>query len=81
MSSASWTPATNAPAATWDENKALADLTRNAVIYDDPNTAYDDIAVYYDGYDPTGTTPGGDTPASWTPATNAATAGWAKVAE
>lgn len=65
MSSASWTPATDASAATWDINKALADLERNATIYDDPNTAYDDIVVYYDGYDPTTTTPEGENGAVW----------------
>lgn len=65
MSSASWTPVTNGSSATWDENKTLADLERNAVIYDDPNTDYDSIVVYYDGYDPTGTTPEGENGALW----------------
>lgn len=65
MSSATWIPSTDASSATWDENKTLADLERNAVIYDDPNTAYDDLVVYYDGYDPTGTTPEGENGALW----------------
>lgn len=65
MSSASWTPANDASSTTWDINKALADLERNATIYDDPNTAYDDVAVYYDGYDPTITTPEGENGAIW----------------
>lgn len=80
MSSASWSPSTDASAATWDENKALADLERNAITYDDPNTAYDDIAVYYDGYDPTTTTPEGERSAIWLP-TAESNALWAKVAE
>lgn len=65
MSSASWSPATDGSSATWDTNKTLADLERNAVIYDDLNTNYDSIIVYYDGYDPTGTTPEGENGALW----------------
>lgn len=67
MSSATWTPATNGSSATWDENGTLANLQRNAVIYDDLNTDYDSISVYYDGYDPTGTTPEGENGALWSP--------------
>lgn len=67
MASASWTPATAGTGAIWDENKTLADLERNAVIYDDLSTDYDSTIVYYDGYDPTGTTPEGENGALWLP--------------
>lgn len=67
MSSAIWTPASTASAATWDENKVLSDLQRNATAYDDATTAYDSIIVYYDGYNPTGTTPEGEVGALWSP--------------
>lgn len=65
MSSAFWTPTTDASSATWDINKTLSDLERNATIYDDPNTVYDDLVVYYDGYNPTTTTPEGESGAVW----------------
>lgn len=65
MSSANWTPATDGSSATWDINKALSDLERNATIYDDSTTDYDSTTVFYDGYDPTGTTPEGENGALW----------------
>lgn len=65
MASALWTPAVSGTAATWDENKTLADLKRNALTYDDANTAYDSVTVFYNGYDPTGTTPEGEHGAIW----------------
>jgi hypothetical protein len=67
MSSATWAPATNASSTTWDENQTLSDLQRNATAYDDANTDYDSIIVYYDGYDPATTTPEGAIGALWSP--------------
>lgn len=65
MASATWSPAVQGNSATWDKNKTRADLQRNAVIYDDTATAYDDLLVFYNGYDPTTTTPEGEAGALW----------------
>lgn len=65
MASANWTPSTNGSSATWDENKTLADLERDATLYNDPTVTYDSPVVFYNGYDPTGTTPEGEAGALW----------------
>lgn len=65
MSSAQWSPVTNASSATWDKNKSRADLERTTPIYDDPTLAYDDIATYYDGFNPSTYTPEGEAGAIW----------------
>lgn len=65
MSSASWTPSINGSTATWDENKTLADRQRNAILYNDSTVTYNSPLVYYNGYDPTGTTPEGESGALW----------------
>lgn len=65
MSSATWTPATEAPSATWDKNKTRADLERAVRTYDQAGVTYDQIGLFYDGYDPTTTTPEGEAGALW----------------
>lgn len=65
MTNAVWTPATDGTSATWSKNKALTDLQNAAPLYDDPTITYDSITVYYDGYNPTTTTPEGEAGALW----------------
>lgn len=65
MSSASWTPATDASSATWDKNKTRADLERAVITYDQAGVTYDQIGLYYNGYDPTTTTPESEAGALW----------------
>lgn len=65
MSSASWTPITDASAAIWDKNKTRADLERAARTYNQAGVTYNQIGLYYDGYDPTTTTPEGESGALW----------------
>jgi len=65
MAKASWSQLAQGEKATWDKNKTHADLRRAATTYDDADTDYDSISVYYDGYDPTTTTPEGETGATW----------------
>lgn len=67
MSSAAWSSPANGSAAIWDENKTRADLERLAPLYDDPTITYDSISVYYDGFNPTTTTPEGEAGAVWLP--------------
>lgn len=66
MSSASWTPTINAPAASWSKNKVLSDLQAAATTYNDPTVTYNSSVTYYNGYNPTGTTPEGESGAVWT---------------
>lgn len=65
MSSAAWTPATDASAASWSKNKALSDLQAAATTYNNPTVTYNSPLVYYNGYNPTGTTPEGESGAIW----------------
>lgn len=65
MSSAAWSPAANAPAASWSNNKALSDLQAAAITYNDPTVTYNSSLVYYNGYNPIGTTPEGEAGALW----------------
>lgn len=81
MSSASWTPVTNGNSATWSKNKTLTDLQDAATLYDDSTITYDSIATYYDGYNPTTTTPEGENPSIWTNVSNASSATWAGITE
>lgn len=67
MAGATWTPATNGNSATWSKNQTLSDILGAASLYDDPTIAYDSAVTYYDGYDPTTTTPEGETGATWLP--------------
>lgn len=66
MSSATWTPATNASSATWDKNKTRADLERAVRTYNEPGVTYNQIGLYYNGYNPSTTTPEGESGALWT---------------
>lgn len=65
MTSAAWLPATDGNAAPWSKNKALSDLQNAAVLYDAATVTYDSISTYYDGYNPTTTTPEGEAGALW----------------
>lgn len=65
MSSALWTLASDASSASWSKNKALSDLQAVATLYDDATVTYDSISVFYDGYNPTTTTPEGENGALW----------------
>lgn len=65
MASASWTPAIDGSSATWDKNKARADLERAAPLYDDPTITYDSPLVYYNGYNPAMYTLEGETGTLW----------------
>lgn len=80
MSSAVWASATQGATTTSSRNKALADLRAAATAYDDSSATYDQIDVYYDGYNPTGQTGDQETGASWSQP-DAATASWAKESE
>lgn len=66
MSSASWTPATDASSATWDKNKSRADLERASITYDSSVTDYDSTTEYYDGYNPATYTSEGESGSIWT---------------
>lgn len=65
MASATWEPAAQASPARFSKNQALADLQAGATAYDDPTVAYDSPVVYYNGFNPTGTTPEGEAGAVW----------------
>lgn len=65
MAKATWQPAAQANPAQFSKNQTLTDLQNDATLYDDPDVGYDDIDVYYNGYDPTGTTPEGEAGAKW----------------
>lgn len=65
MSSATWTPASDAGSATWSKNKTLSDLQAAAITYDSSVTTYDSATTYYDGYNPATTTPEGENGALW----------------
>lgn len=65
MASATWTPSTNGNAAAWSKDKTLSDLQAAATMYNDATVTYNSLLVYYDGYNPTGTTPEGVPGSIW----------------
>lgn len=65
MTSAAWLPATDGGAATWSKNKTLSDLQNAAITYNDPTVTYSSPTTYYNGYNPTTTTPEGENGALW----------------
>ena len=67
MSTATWTPATDASTAPWSKNKDRTDLEGAATLYDSSAVTYDSSTTYYNGFNPTTTTEEGESPATWTP--------------
>lgn len=67
MTSTTWTPVTNGNSASWSKNKALTDLQAAATTYNSSTTTYSSSTVYYNGYNPTTTTPEGENGATWLP--------------
>lgn len=80
MSTATWTPATNASSSQWSKNKARSDLQDAAPLYNDSTITYSDSLIYYNGYNSTTTTPEGENPATWTKESESP-ATWTREAE
>lgn len=81
MSSAQWTQVADGNSAQWSKNKVLSDLQAGATTYNAPTVTYSSPTTYYNGYNPTTTTPEGENGASWSSATNGSASAWAKVSE
>ena len=64
-----WNRASENPA-NWGTNTALDALKAAGNTYDQATVSYDDSAVYYDGYDPTGQTPDGSKSADFNRVSN-----------